>query len=230
MLLHFMMELSCGLIGIVVFLFSYPLYVSNKDFASLYWFGTWGLWLGLLTITHSMMMLMLPAEQTWIYYTYLPERVAFSVLALLCVCPGSSKEIFIYGIKKRVWIFFGFFMLLAVNVIFGILITDKQMITDTLIGRPQEIIPLCVSCLVYGRLLDTTTKWSKIIRHAVFLSIIGNAIMLFSHKLYDFQFVVSHGFKLVAYLFMFYALAYLLHNIRKKIDNRYNVFYLIVGK
>ena len=230
MLLHFMMEFACGIIGVTVFLFSYPLYMRNKDFTSLYWFGTWGLWLGLLTITHSITSLLLPYEQNWLYYTYLPERVGFSILAMLCVYPGSSKEIVIYGIKKRVWIFIGFCVLFMINTAFGVLITDKLIITNGVIGRPQEIIPLCMACLVYGRLSNVTTKWGKIIKCVVFLSMISNAIMLFSHKLYDFQFIVSHGFKLIAYFFMFYALIYLLQNIRKQIDNRYNVFYLLTGK
>ena len=73
---------------------------------------------------------------------------------------------------------------------------------DGVIGRPQEIIPLCVACFVLGRMLNTTSAWGKILKFGVFSTMLGSGVMLFSHKLYDFQFNLAHGFKMVSYFFM----------------------------
>jgi len=174
MWIHFTIGIICGVMGIIVFALSYPLYLRNKDFTSLYWFSMWGVWLGILTLIHVIVGVMGHCPDTWIPFSHVQERVGSLILAMWCVFPGQSKETKWLRFKKKFWIFLIFGALFASSILFSSL-TSLSVIKQGVINRPQEIIPLCVSCLVLGRLIGVTSAWGKILKLSVLNAGIGIA-------------------------------------------------------
>ena len=174
MWIHFTMEMVCSMMGIAVFMLSYPLYIKNKEFTSLYWFSMWGIWLGVFTLIHTIVGVVTKSTEVGIPLTHVQERVGSLILAMWCVFPGQSKETKWLRFKKKFWIFLIFGALFASSILFSSL-TSLSVIKQGVINRPQEIIPLCVSCLVLGRLIGVTSAWGKILKLSVLNAGIGIA-------------------------------------------------------
>lgn len=197
---HFTIELFCALIGLTVFLLSWPLYKEYKS-DCLFWFSVWGLILGGLSFFHAVIsyfpLCNIP-DYKLLPFTYLPERIGDSIITMLCVYPAKKK------ISTALLLLACFILIILIGIV-----SEIESIRKELIGRPQEILQIIPAAIVFGRLLNTITPWGKILRYGTLTILLGGIIMGFSNNLYDIEFNSAHVFKLISYLFMLFAILYL---------------------
>lgn len=214
--LHFMQELFCGVIGLGIFFMVKSLYKKRPELNMLFWFSMWGLYLGILTITHAIIG-MLPniRPEHFIPFTYLPERVGDSILALLCIYGGINLKKRFLGLTKKTWTISALILSYIGIVGFG-LFAHKSSMLPGFFGRPQEIIQIIPAAFVFGRLYGAVSPFAKYLKWGTLATLLGGIIMLWSHNLFDIQFVWAHNFKIISYVIMFITTLWVRDVIREE--------------
>jgi hypothetical protein len=212
--LHLFLEMICVSLAITTLIFSYPLYLKNKDIHALFWMVCWGIWMAVLSLLHSTISIFCTSPDIFITKTGIFERILFTLLVMLCVYPGTSKEEKFLFLKKKNWIY----LLIAISIysIFLFALLPKT-IFDSFIYGPIEnyivIIQLLIIGIVFGRLVDIVSKWAKILRWAIAGVLLNSVCSALSTNLYDPFFYTGHVFKIISYGFVLFSISYVWYKI-----------------
>jgi len=210
--LHLFQEILCVLMGLSVFGLSLKMYRQNRELKSLFWFSTWGALMGGLTLVHILFSYFSDNPSFWITFTYLPERIADPVIVMLCVYSGNNGHSF----EKRFKILKLTPLMYALVCVYGSLLCPMMIRDGMLIGRPQALLSVVVAAIIFGRMIDTYSAWGRILKWQVCASMISGIVIMFSTKLFDTAFVISHNCKMVSYIIVLNcSLMLYSHNCKK---------------
>lgn len=214
MVYHLFLEILCSGIAFTTLIFSYPLYVKNRDVHALFWFVCWGLWIGLISLLHVSIGLFCSYPDTFIPATGSFERLVSCILIMLCVYPGQSKEERFIFLKKKYWIYALISLTIYLTFVLCLLPSDtfKSIFPDT-IRNYLEITQMVVVAVIFGRLVDIVTKWANILRWSIACSLIASVVLYLSGDVYSLVFYIGHIFKVLSYATMLFAISYVWYRI-----------------
>jgi len=214
MVLHLFLEILCAGIALTTVIFSYPLYLKNKDVHALFWFVCWGFWIGIISLLHITISFFCSCPDTFIPATGSFERSLSCIMIMLCIYPGQSKEEHFIFLKKKYWIY----SLIALSIYLTFILsmlppeTFHTFFPDT-IKRYIEISQIIVIAIIFGRLVDIVTKWATILRWSIAASLIGSVTLFLSGDIYSSVFYIGHIFKILSYSVMLFAIVYVWYKI-----------------
>jgi len=213
---HAIKEFFCAFLGLGIYGMMRPIVKARPELKGLYWLGQWGLWCGTLSLAHAYLSAFshYPPEST-IPLTYLPERVADSMFAMLAAYPGLDLDRKFLGLSKDTWIHLG--LLTAFSVVVYLGLQGQQAMFTGAIGRPQEMLQVLPAAIVLGRLMHVSKAFGTTMKWSTLATLLGGCSMLFSHELFDVPFKWAHTAKVLSYCIMFYTVLWVrkLHSAGK---------------
>ena len=101
---HFIIEMIAVVLALSTIVFSYPIYKKHSDVPSLFWFVSWGIWMGTFSLVHIILSVFSYSPNVFINCSSDIERIISAILIMFCIYPGKKQEEIFFYFKRKTWL------------------------------------------------------------------------------------------------------------------------------